>query len=68
MIAEALAAYAKATARIFTVAKTLSALSEVGQCARKMFFAKNVGDRVYGAGSRRGLCRPLGRRIARPAV
>lgn len=52
MIAEALAAYARATARSFgdERAQTIGA-SEVGQCARKTYFAKNAGDHVYGADS-----------------
>jgi hypothetical protein len=45
MIAEALADYAKATARTFTAdrAQTVGA-SECGQCARKIFWIKNEGD------------------------
>ena len=49
MIAEALAEYAKATARVFLGRENSIGASEVGQCARKIFFAKNVGDSVYGA-------------------
>ena len=49
MIAEALAEYAKATARNFLGRENSVGASEVGQCARKIFFAKNVGDSVYGA-------------------
>ena len=51
MIAEALAEYAKATARNFLGRENSVGASEVGQCARKIFFAKNAGDTVYGASS-----------------
>jgi hypothetical protein len=49
MIAEALADYAKATARHFLGRENTVGASEVGQCARKIYLAKNVGDPVYGA-------------------
>jgi hypothetical protein len=51
MIAEALVAYAKATARKFEGRENTVGASEVGQCARKVFFAKNSDDHVYGAAS-----------------
>ena len=51
MIATALAAYAKATARVFEGRENSVGASEIGQCARKVYFAKNVGDHVYGAAS-----------------
>jgi hypothetical protein len=51
MIAEALASYAKATTRAFIGRENTCGASEVGQCARKVFFAKNLGDIVYGASS-----------------
>jgi hypothetical protein len=51
MIADALAAYAKATACAFEGRENTVGASEVGQCARKVFFAKNACDPVYGAGS-----------------
>ena len=51
MIAEALATYAKATARTFEGREDTVGASEIGQCARKVFFAKNAGDRVYGVAS-----------------
>jgi hypothetical protein len=49
MIREALAEYARATARVFEDRVNTVGASEVGQCARKVFFAKNAGDHVYGA-------------------
>jgi hypothetical protein len=49
MIAEALAAHAKATVRVFDGRENTVGASEVGQCARKVYFAKNSGDQVYGA-------------------
>jgi hypothetical protein len=50
VIAEALADYAKGTARRFAVdrAQTVGA-SECGQCARKTYWIKNEGDPKYGA-------------------
>jgi hypothetical protein len=51
MMAEALAQYAKATARAFEAREHAVGASEVGQCARKIFFAKNAGDSVYGVTS-----------------
>jgi hypothetical protein len=51
MIAEALAEYAKTTARNFLGRENSVGASEVGQCARKIFFAKNAGDSDYGARS-----------------
>jgi hypothetical protein len=51
MITDALAAYAKATARTFEGRENTVGASEVGQCARKVYFAKNAGDHVYGAAS-----------------
>ena len=51
MIAEALAIFAKATARTFEGRENTVGASEVGQCARKIYFAKNAGDHVYGAAS-----------------
>jgi hypothetical protein len=48
MIAEALAAHAKATARVFDGRENTVGASEVGQCARKVYFSKNSGDHVYG--------------------
>jgi hypothetical protein len=49
MIAETLAMYAKATARTFEGRENTVGASEIGQCGRKVFFAKNAGDCVYGA-------------------
>lgn len=51
MIAAALNAYATATQRQFVQdrSQTVGA-SEVGKCARQVFFAKNEGDEVYGRG------------------
>ena len=51
MIAEALAAYACALERSFDDRVNGVGASEIGQCARKVYFAKNAGDRVYGAAS-----------------
>lgn len=51
MIAIALAAYAKQTARTFEGRENTVGASEVGHCARKIYFAKNTGDHVYGAAS-----------------
>jgi hypothetical protein len=60
MIAEALAAYAKTTARQFTDRENTVGASEIGQCARKVFFGKNAGDRVYGAVSDEDYTDPWG--------
>jgi hypothetical protein len=49
MIGEILAAHAHATARVFEDRSNTVGASEVGQCARKVFFTKNAGDPVYGA-------------------
>ena len=51
MIAEALAAYACALERSFDDRVNGVGAREIGQCARKVYFAKNAGDRVYGAAS-----------------
>jgi hypothetical protein len=51
MIADALAAFAKATGRAFEGRENTVGASEVGQCARKVFFSKNSGDHVYGSDS-----------------
>ena len=51
MIAEALALYAKVTVRTFEGRENTVGASEIGQCARKVFFAKNAGDLVYGVAS-----------------
>jgi hypothetical protein len=51
MIAEALGDYARATERRFDDRLNSVGASEVGQCARKVYFAKNADDRVYGAAS-----------------
>jgi hypothetical protein len=50
MIANALADYAKATARVFAVdrSQTVGA-SECGQCARKTYWIKNESDPKHGA-------------------
>ena len=60
MIADALATYAKATARAFAGRENTVGASEVGMCARKIFFAKNAGDHVYGAGSDEDYADPWG--------
>jgi hypothetical protein len=51
MINDALAAYAKSTARTFENRENTVGASEIGQCARKVYFAKNAGDPIYGAES-----------------
>jgi len=51
MIGEALAAYAKSTTRHFDDRANTVGGSEIGQCERKVYFAKNEGDRVYGVDS-----------------
>ncbi len=48
MIAEALADFAKATARTFEGRENTCGASEVGQCARKTYFTKNADDNIYG--------------------
>ena len=60
MIAEVLAAYAKATARQFTDRENTVGASEVGQCARRVFYGKNSGDPVYGASSDEDYADPWG--------
>src|SRR6202022_4655433 len=49
MIAEALAAYADATARVFEDREQTIGASDVGQSARKLFWIKNEGDPLYAA-------------------
>lgn len=49
MIKQALSAYAASSARIFADRSQTVGASEVGQCARKVFYIKNEGDAVYGA-------------------
>jgi hypothetical protein len=49
VIAEALHAYAAATARQFEGRESTVGASEIGQCARKIFYIKNADDHVYGA-------------------
>lgn len=60
MIREALDAYAKATARVFEGRQQTIGASDIGQCARKIFFAKNAGDRVYGTASDEDYADPWG--------
>ena len=60
MITEVLAAYAKATARQFTDRENTVGASEVGQCARRVFYGKNSGDPVYGASSDEDYADPWG--------
>jgi CRISPR/Cas system-associated exonuclease Cas4 (RecB family) len=47
MIAQTLAAFAKSTVRSFSDRGNTVGASEIGQCARKIFFAKNSDDRAY---------------------
>jgi hypothetical protein len=49
MIREALAGYIATIGRTFEGRENTVGASEVGQCARKTYFTKNAGDRVYGA-------------------
>jgi hypothetical protein len=49
MIREALAAYAAANARAFEDRAQTIGASDVGQCARKVFWSKMEGDPEYGA-------------------
>jgi hypothetical protein len=49
VISDALFAYAKATGRSFEGRENTVGASEVGQCARKVYYAKNQGDHIYGA-------------------
>jgi hypothetical protein len=49
MIREALAEYARATARVLEDRTNTVGASEIGQCARKTFFAKKQDDWQYGA-------------------
>jgi hypothetical protein len=49
MIAEVLNAYAAAIARVFENRANTVGASEIGQCARKVFFTKNEGDWQLGA-------------------
>jgi hypothetical protein len=49
MIAEALAAYAAETTRLFEGRSNTIGASEIGQCARKTFFTKNESDWLIGA-------------------
>src|SRR6516225_3398771 len=51
MIEQILAAYAEATSRQFTDREHTVGASEIGQCSRKIFFAKNFGDKIYGVDS-----------------
>jgi hypothetical protein len=48
MIRKALIEYARATERSFDDRLNSIGASEVGQCARKIYFAKNAGDRIFG--------------------
>jgi CRISPR/Cas system-associated exonuclease Cas4 (RecB family) len=49
MIAEALADYAAATARTFEDREQTVGASEVGQCARKVYWTKNADDPAHSA-------------------
>jgi hypothetical protein len=51
VINEVLAEYAEANARQFDDRENTVGSSEIGQCARKVFYTKNAGDRVYGVDS-----------------
>jgi len=48
MIIEALAEFATATARTFEAREQTVGASDVGKCARQVFFTKNEGDPAYG--------------------
>src|SRR5262249_61004366 len=60
MIREALDAYATATARVFEGRQQTIGASDRGQCAGKIFCAKNAGDRVYGTASDEDYADPWG--------
>lgn len=49
MIKQALSAYAASSARIFADRSQTVGASEVGHCARKVFWMKNEGDPEFGA-------------------
>ena len=51
MIEQILAEFAEVTGRQFADRQNTIGASEIGQCARKIFFAKNAGDRIYGVDS-----------------
>src|SRR5262245_60416303 len=48
MISEILAAYATATRREFADREQTVGASEIGQCIRRVYFAKMAGDASYG--------------------
>lgn len=48
MIREALDAYARASARVFKDRHLTVGASEIGQCARRVYWTKMEGDPVYG--------------------
>jgi hypothetical protein len=47
MITEALAAYAATTARVFEDRNSTVGASEIGSCARKVYFTKNAGNPTH---------------------
>jgi hypothetical protein len=49
VIAEALAEFAASSARVFEDRTSTVGASDVGQCARKVFYIKNEGDPDFGA-------------------
>ena len=63
MIEQILAEFAEVTGRQFADRQNTIGASEIGQCARKIFFAKNAGDRIYGV-DRRIMSTPGARRCA----
>lgn len=49
MIKDVLSAHAARAAKVFTDRQHTVGASEVGQCARKVFWVKHEGDRLFGA-------------------
>ena len=60
MIKEALDAFARSTARVFSDRENTIGASEIGQCGRKVFFAKNSGDPFYNVTSDEDYNNPWG--------
>jgi hypothetical protein len=60
MIKQALDAFARTTARAFADRESSIGASEIGQCSRKVFFAKNSGDPFYNVTSDEDYNNPWG--------
>ena len=65
MIREALAEYAETVARTFEAREQTVGASDVGRCARAVYFEKNEGDPAFGAPRNPDSRRQLGRASAR---